>query len=91
MRLATGVSGLNSVSPAMSVAQKNGRMIFSVFEKRNYSVYSLEPELAAGAWPATNGEFLEQAGVLPPVSALNESRDRSFWHAAFGRDELLLQ
>ena len=43
-RLATGVSGITALSPAMSVAQRSGRMLFSVFEKTGYNVYVLDAE-----------------------------------------------
>ncbi len=44
----TGVSGITGLSPAMSVARESGRVMFSVFIKGNYNVYSLEGEAAQG-------------------------------------------
>jgi hypothetical protein len=47
-RMATGVSGITALSPAMSVAQERGNMMFSAFENAKYIVYSLEPDQIAG-------------------------------------------
>ena len=46
--LQTGVSGITAMSPAMSVAGQNGRVMFSVFTDGMYPVYSLEAEEAIG-------------------------------------------
>src|SRR5690606_42101333 len=40
--LATGVSGITALSPAMSVAMQSGRMMFSVFSNNRYTVFSKE-------------------------------------------------
>lgn len=42
-RIATGISGLTELSPAMSVSQNTGRIVFSVFDNREYHVYALDP------------------------------------------------
>jgi Omp85 superfamily domain/WD40-like Beta Propeller Repeat len=47
-RMATGVSGITALSPAMSVALDRGNMMFSAFENAKYIVYSLEPGEIAG-------------------------------------------
>ena len=44
----TGVSGITARSPAMSVAQQSGKMMFSTFFDTNYTVFSLTPEEAQG-------------------------------------------
>ncbi len=43
-RLATGVSGITSLSPALSVARETGRMVFSVYEDNGYSMYGASLE-----------------------------------------------
>ena len=45
----TGISGITALSPAMSVASQNGRVMFTVFDNGEYPVYSLEAEEAQGA------------------------------------------
>jgi Tol biopolymer transport system component len=69
-RLATGVSGITALSPAMSVAQRSGRVLFSVFEKTGYNVYGLDPERAVGT-PVQTGNEPERniASLLPPVES----------------------
>lgn len=46
--LATGVSGISNLSPAISVASQAGTLMYSVFEAQGYSVYSLPMEQAQG-------------------------------------------
>ena len=64
--LYTGVSGITALSPALSVAARSGRLVFTAYERGAYNVYRIdEPELLAG-------KPLEQAGTdlvrayLPP-------------------------
>lgn len=47
-RIATGVSGLTEMSPALSVARNSGRLVFSVFEKTNYYLNTMTAGQAAG-------------------------------------------
>ncbi len=69
-RLATGVSGITALSPAMSVAQRSGRVLFSVFEKTGYNVYGLDAERARGERVPTGQEPTRLAAqLLPPVEA----------------------
>src|SRR5690606_31539789 len=37
----TGISGITSMSPALSVAAQSGRMAYSVFRNNEYSIFSL--------------------------------------------------
>ncbi|MBI4408783.1 MAG: PD40 domain-containing protein, partial [Gemmatimonadetes bacterium] len=68
-RLATGVSGITSLSPALSIAQQTGHMVFSVFENGGYSVYALGPERSAGEPVAPAAAEVAAAGILPPAEA----------------------
>jgi len=67
-RLATGVSGITAVAPALSVAAQTGRLVFSVFDKRGYAIHALEPAEATGT-PVAPGKAAAVAGVLPPSTA----------------------
>ena len=64
--LYTGVAGITELSPAISVAQGTGRVVFSGYDRGWYSIYALEtPEALDGQ------AFLSQfgdvpLGVLPP-------------------------
>jgi Tol biopolymer transport system component len=64
-RLSTGVSGITAISPALSVAQRTGRMLFSVFQDQGYSVFALDSSRTRGE-PVVLGTNVANAGVLPP-------------------------
>lgn len=64
--LYTGVSGIMAISPALSVAQGNGHLAYSVFEDENYNIYSIETaENMEGSEPQNQLEQLWPS-VLPP-------------------------
>ncbi|HEY7479291.1 MAG TPA: BamA/TamA family outer membrane protein [Gemmatimonadales bacterium] len=68
--LFTGVSGITETSPALSVAQGTGRVVFSVFHTDGYEIYALdEPEALAGR--AVRQSLPGQPGVLPPPDRSN--------------------
>ncbi len=72
-RLATGVSGVTGLSPALSVAQRDGRAMFSVFSEGNYAVYGMEAEEAQGTLVRPGEELAARppaTGILPPVEAV---------------------
>lgn len=79
--LFTGVSGITESSPALSVAQRSGRVVFSVFRSDGYEIYGLDsPRVLAGR-PVDRSEP-GRPGILPPFSregsvlvrALNDPR-----------------
>jgi Tol biopolymer transport system component len=63
--LYTGVSGITEDSPALSVAQSSGRVVFSIFRTDGYEIRGLESprELAGG--PVVES-LPGRPGVLPP-------------------------
>jgi len=67
-RIATGVSGVASLSPALTVARQTGRVMFSVFERQGFQVYGLDSARAAGTLVAPTTR-LAAGGVLPPVAS----------------------
>ena len=68
-KLATGVSGITALSPAMSVAQRSGRIMFSVFENSGENIYGLELAQARGTPVDRTNRINSIAGILPPVEA----------------------
>ncbi len=78
-RLATGVSGLTTYSPALTVARQSGRVMFSVFEHGDYNVYALEPDEAMGTPCREQTSLATYGGFLPPV----------LWHRDRQVDSLL--
>jgi len=71
--LATGVSGIADMSPALSVSSGTGALAYSVFEGQRYSVYSLA-EAEADGTPVTEITFAEGAATLPPADAQARSK-----------------
>ncbi len=71
--LKTGVSGITAMSPAMSVASQNGRMMFSVFGDSKYTVYAREADELVGEL-VQFGEVRDRAiaSVLPPYRNTDE-------------------
>ncbi|NJD08959.1 MAG: peptidase S9, partial [Gemmatimonadetes bacterium] len=68
--IATGISGITNLSPAMSVAARTGRMVFSVFENSGNNVYGIDAARTTGA--AVNAALASAfapAALLPPGSA----------------------
>jgi WD40 repeat protein len=69
--LFTGVSGITETSPAISVAQRSGRLAYSVFRANGYDIYAIEQPAAPSVASATPyqayGTGSTTAAVLPPV------------------------
>ncbi len=64
--LFTGISGIASLSPALSVAQHSGDLAFSLYEEGFYSLYSMDgsENIDGTEELVTFGDFLP--AVLPP-------------------------
>ncbi|HYW31213.1 MAG TPA: hypothetical protein VE869_06860 [Gemmatimonas sp.] len=90
---ATGVSGISSYSPAISVARRTGDLVFSVFDRGGFSVRTLSPPqittvVAQGS--TTSGGIVTgsaagtldgpaAAGVLPPaIGSLETGTSRNY-------------
>jgi Tol biopolymer transport system component len=69
-RLATGVSGITYLSPALTVAQQTGRVMFSVFERAGTNIYALEPDRARGE-PADPQMVVSRMATLPPLDPVD--------------------
>ena len=64
--LYTGVSGLTALSPALSVAAKAPRLVFSTFQDEKYELYAIDSvALLAGEPPRP--PFAANAAMLPPA------------------------
>ena len=72
-RLATAVSGITYMSPAMTVAANTGRMIYSVFDEMEFHIYSADPEAGESVTVVENAQ--DQPGrKLPPANPARFSR-----------------
>ena len=58
--IATGVSGITALSPALSVASRTGTLAFSVYTGGTYSIYTLPGTAGGPPW-----ELAANAGALP--------------------------
>jgi Tol biopolymer transport system component len=67
--LATGISGISKLSPAMSVASGDGRVMFSVFENSGNNIYGLDATRTRGQPVDRTTPQIARAAVLPPVEA----------------------
>jgi dipeptidyl aminopeptidase/acylaminoacyl peptidase len=69
-RVATGVSGITALSPALSVARTSGDLVFTVFDRQGYAVRAFAPSELADVSAGTATDM----GVLPPAHAVAASR-----------------
>jgi hypothetical protein len=65
--VSTGLSGITSTSPALSVAAKANVAAFSIYDEGNYNISTLPLDTAAGS-RAAPGELRTNAAALPPAS-----------------------
>jgi dipeptidyl aminopeptidase/acylaminoacyl peptidase len=74
-RIATGVSGITSMSPAMSVSEEAGSILFSVFDKREFHIYSLAAgEADAGGVTVAVTADPKPGRLLTPTAPRRTSR-----------------
>jgi len=70
-RLATGVSGITALSPAISMSSRTGLLMFSAFENSGNNIYSIDCSRRCGEPVARTREpLVASAAILPPVEAL---------------------
>ncbi len=65
--VATGISGITALSPTLSVAKQEGRMVFSVFEHGGYALHRLEANQAQGTLLSPTADTSSIAGTMPPL------------------------
>jgi hypothetical protein len=75
-RLATGVGGVTSHAPALSVASRTGELAFSVFTESGFHIHLLErdPEGAPVTLTAAAGPGESAGRLLPPLGPGSPSR-----------------
>lgn len=78
--LFTGVSGITETSPALSVAQRSGRLVYSVFRSNGYELYAVDAPNAIPVEPVTAyrpyGATAGLAAALPPVQRSGQTLTR---------------
>ncbi len=66
-RLATGVSGITAISPAISVALRSGTLMLTTFRDQGHEIMRLEPtELAGEPVDVAAAGRIASAAALPP-------------------------
>jgi len=65
----TGVAGITEMSPALTVAQKSGDIVFSLYEDDDYNIYTLPGSTPGTVVAATNAPEAPRAAILPPLRA----------------------
>src|SRR3954447_2258498 len=75
--LFTGVSGITATSPALSVAQRSGRLMYSLFRSNGYDLYAIDAPESVVAEPSVAyrpyGQSGASAAVLPPLQRTDET------------------
>ncbi|OGU08426.1 MAG: hypothetical protein A2W29_09115 [Gemmatimonadetes bacterium RBG_16_66_8] len=71
--LYTGVSGITALSPALSVAARTGRLVYSVYERGAYNVYRIdEPQMLEGKAIDRTEVDMARAHLPPAQRTRNE-------------------
>ncbi len=76
-QLATGVSGISWMSPAMSVARDAGTVVFSLFDEREFHIYALDLQQANESVVAVRGE-VEEGRLLAPFNSVRSPRIETY-------------
>ena len=81
--VATGVSGITAMSPALSVARRSGAMAFSIYENMGYQIRRLETTELAGTTPQSDAQAAVIGSIPPPRTNVEP--------ASSGRDSITAQ
>jgi Tol biopolymer transport system component len=68
--IATGVSGITGLSPALSIAYETGAMAFSVFIDGGYDIYVADEAAVTEGMLVAAGALNRDAAILPPRDRL---------------------
>lgn len=81
-RVATGISGLTDLSPALSVAEETGELAFNVFYDAGYHIHALDPDTVApyGTLPMNSDKA--RFAALPPEHLETEQRVTQYLQVA---------
>jgi Tol biopolymer transport system component len=65
--LTTGVTGIARLSPALSVSERTGRVMFSVFHDTIYQIHALDAAQARGQAVTPDPLTFTRVATLPPI------------------------
>jgi Tol biopolymer transport system component len=83
--LMTGVAGITSLSPALSIARETGRLVYSVYQEGNYAVYDADSASVLAGTPLVDAVTPNPA-LLPPQSRQPGELERLLADATIGED-----
>ena len=69
--LYTGASGITELSPALSVAQQSGRLVYGLYEASGYSLYAIDSAQTLAGGPLAEPAAGVNAAALPPLQRLS--------------------
>ena len=69
--IATGISGLTALSPALSISSQTGELVFNVFNKTEYNINSIDPDTVKEVPVIFNLKKYEKTISLPLQSKSN--------------------
>jgi Tol biopolymer transport system component len=76
--VATGVSGITWMAPALSVAREAGTVVFSIFDEREFHIYALDQQTAGTLVSADDFPQPQAGRKLPPVDQTRNPRVASY-------------
>ncbi len=65
--LYAGVSGITSLSPALSVATSANKLVYSAYEEGHFSIYAIESDSGLAGEPVASVEGKVSPAMLPPA------------------------
>jgi WD40 repeat protein len=83
--LMTGVSGITSLSPALSIARNTGRLVYSIYQSGNYAVYDADSATVLAGTPLVPPDTPNPA-LLPPQNRQPGELERLMADAAIGEE-----
>ncbi len=86
-----GVSGISRLSPAISFSDKTNELIYSVFQKGHYSIYTINSKANLKGFEPKKDSDLQYAGTLPPVERFPDRFLSNFYNNDVGLDNAFPQ
>ncbi len=83
--LLTGVTGITSLSPALSIARQTGRLVYSIYQAGNYAVYDADSASVLAGKPLLAAQAVSPA-MLPPQNRQEGELERLLGDARIGED-----
>lgn len=65
--LYAGVSGISSLSPALSSASSSEKLVYSAYEQGHFSIYAIDSESVMAGQPAAAAQGQVSPAMLPPA------------------------